>query len=285
MKSLSAAMLALALFLPAAARAQVAERRSLTAEGARRAIAAAVAEARAKKTTGAFAVVDDGGNLVAVERIDGTFAAGASIAIGKARTAAMFKKPTAFFEELITKGRTPMVALPDFTPLIGGVPIVVDGQIVGAIGVSGAASARQDEELALVGAAALVETRATAAAPTPVLYFPGADVAAAFAKGAPIVETADFKIHASHRDAPGMAEIHRDDTDLIYVVAGSATLVTGGSVSGGRLISDGETRGAALRGGEARVIAKGDVLVVPRGVPHWFKDVDGSFDYYVVKVN
>jgi len=180
---------------------------------------------------------------------------------------------------------TPMVALEDFTPLVGGVPIVVDGQIVGAIGVSGAASAKQDEELALVGAAALADTPATATLTQPVQFFAGADVAAAFVKGAPLIETSDFKIHASHRDGPGMVEIHRDDTDLIYVVAGTATMVTGGSVSGGKLISDGETRGAAIKGGDVRRLAKGDVLVVPRGVPHWFKEVDGTFDYYVVKVN
>jgi glc operon protein GlcG len=287
MKSLSAAVLALSLLLPAAARAQVVEKRTLTLEGARRVIAAAVADARARKTTGVFAVVDDGGNLIAVERIDGTFAAGAAIAAGKARTAALFKRPTAVFEELITRGRTPMVALDDFTPLIGGVPLLVDGQIVGAIGVSGAASAKQDEELALAGAAALADAAPTgAAAPVaPVLYFAGADVAAAFARGAPLIETGDYKIHASHRDGPGMAEIHRDDTDLIYVVAGSATLVTGGSVSGGKLIADGETRGAAIRGGETRKLARGDVIVVPRGVPHWFKEVNGAFDYYVVKVH
>ena len=102
-----------------------------------------------------IAVVDDGGNLMALERLDGTFAAGANISIGKARTAALFKKPTAFFEDIIRKGRTPMVALNDFTPLQGGVPIVVGDQVVGAVGVSGAASAQQDEEMAMAGAAAV----------------------------------------------------------------------------------------------------------------------------------
>jgi glc operon protein GlcG len=129
-------------------------KKTLTLEGARKAIAAAVAEARKAGATGVVAVVDDGGNLMALERIDGTFAAGANISIGKARTAALFKKPTRFFEDVIGKGRTAMVAV-DFTPLQGGVPIVVDGQVVGAIGVSGASSAAQDEELALAGAAAL----------------------------------------------------------------------------------------------------------------------------------
>src|SRR2546428_12671803 len=70
------------------------------------------------------------------------------ISAGKARTAALFKKPTRAFEEIIGKGRTAMIALEDFTPLEGGIPLTVDGQIVGAGGVGGAASAQQDEELA-----------------------------------------------------------------------------------------------------------------------------------------
>ena len=101
--------------------------------------------------------MDDGGNLMALERLDGTFSAGANISIGKAKTAVMFKKPTRFFEELINssgKGRTVMTALENFTPLIGGIPIIVDGQIVGGVGVSGAASADQDEQLAIAGSKA-----------------------------------------------------------------------------------------------------------------------------------
>jgi glc operon protein GlcG len=134
---------------------QVAQKKTLTLEGARQVISAAEAEARKNNTTGVIAVVDDGGNLIAVERIDGTFAAGGLISIGKARTAVLFKKPTKFFEDVIRNGRTPMVALKDFTPLQGGVPILVDGQVVGGVGVSGAASAQQDEELAIAGSAAV----------------------------------------------------------------------------------------------------------------------------------
>ena len=135
--------------------AQVVEKKALTLEGARQIIATAIGEARRVKAPGGvIAVVDDGGNLMALERLDGTFAAGANISIGKARTAAIFKRPTRAFEDIIKNGRTAMVALPDFTPLQGGVPIVVGDEVVGGIGVSGAASAQQDEELALAGAAA-----------------------------------------------------------------------------------------------------------------------------------
>lgn len=155
-----------ALFLlvaAAAAQAQVSDKKVLNLEGAKKVIAAAVAEARNKNAPGgAIAVVDDGGNLVAVERLDNTFAAGANISIGKARTAALFKHPTKFFEDVINKGRTAMTALNDFTPLQGGIPLVVDGQIIGAVGVSGAASAEQDEELAIAGANALATGSAQA---------------------------------------------------------------------------------------------------------------------------
>src|SRR5215510_9037011 len=122
------ASVVLALAVSTWANAQVAEKKSLTISGARTAIAGAVAEAKKRNTTGVIAVVDDGGNLMAVERLDGTFAAGALISIGKARTSALFKKPTKVFEDVINKGRTAMTTV-DFTPLQGGVPILVDGVI------------------------------------------------------------------------------------------------------------------------------------------------------------
>ena len=136
--------------------AQVIDKKALTLDGAKKVIAAAEAEAAKNHVGCNIAVVDDGGNLVAFHRVDPTFPAGARVSIGKASTAALFRQPTKNFEEVITqKGRTSMIALDDFTPLQGGVPIVVAGQIVGAIGVSGASSADQDEQFAKAGAAAL----------------------------------------------------------------------------------------------------------------------------------
>lgn len=136
--------------------AQVVDKKALTLDGAKRVLAAAEAEAAKNHVGCNIAVVDDGGNLVAFHRVDPTFPAGARVSIGKARTAALFRQPTKNFEEVITqKGRTSMIALDDFTPLQGGVPIVVAGQIVGAIGVSGGSSADQDEQFAKAGAAAL----------------------------------------------------------------------------------------------------------------------------------
>lgn len=276
------------------------DRQTMTLERARMVLDAAVAEAKKRDTTGAFAVVDEGGHLVAMERITGTFPAGATIAIGKAKTAATFRKPTKLFEDLIKAGRTSMVALPDFTPLQGGIPVVFEGQVIGAIGVSGAASAQEDEELALIGAAAikgepsasaLADARkvkpAARASSVPVLFFDRQAVAEAFAKGIPVFdgdESRNYRIHASRRDGPGMAEVHHGETDIIYVQDGSATFVTGGKVVDETEPQPGEIRGSAIQDGETRALRKGDVIVVPGGTPHWFKEIAAPFTYYVVKV-
>jgi uncharacterized protein GlcG (DUF336 family) len=271
------------------------EKRALTLEGAERAIAAALAKARSLKATGVVAVVDEGGNLMALTRIDGTFTAGANISIGKARTAVLFNKPTRVFEEIIKSGRTPMVALNDFTPLQGGIPIVVGGSTIGGIGVSGAASAAQDEELAIAGAAVLATSRADVAAYTPpaaplpapasVTFLSRAAVDAAFQKGVPLLENGVFKVHASRREAPGLAEVHSVDADIAYVQEGTATLVTGGTLVNPRAVEANEIRGDAIAGGQTRELAKGDVVVIPKGVPHWFKRVTQPFTYFVVKAH
>jgi glc operon protein GlcG len=271
--------------------AQTAEKKTLTLKGAESVIAAAKAEAqKLQGPGGVIAVVDDGGNLMALERLDGTFAAGANISIGKARTAVLFKKPTRFFEELINsngKGRTVMTALENFTPLIGGIPITVDGQIVGGVGVSGAASADQDEKLAIAGANAFTAPTAMADPAAPVSYFEKSKVDEAFAKGAILLDGSDgrnYMVHASRREKPGQAEIHTKDTDVIYVLDGTATFVTGGEAIDAKTTAPDELRGASIRNGQTRQIAKGDIIVVPNGVPHQFMDVTNPFLYYVVKV-
>lgn len=145
--------------LAAADDTPLASRPTLTLEGARAALAAATAEALRSGGTGAIAVVDDGGALLASVRLDGTFPAAATVANGKARTAAIFRKPTKAFEDSIAKGRVALTAVAEMTPLQGGVPIEIDGQVVGAVGVSGAASADRDTEIATAGAAALASAR------------------------------------------------------------------------------------------------------------------------------
>jgi glc operon protein GlcG len=128
---------------------------SLTLEGAKQIGDAASKYAKDNVAAPSIAVVDEGGHLLYFTRPETSFAAGANVSIGKARTSAIFKKPTSFFEDTINKGRFTMTALPDFTPLQGGVPIMHGGQVIGAIGVSGAKSAAQDEEVAKAGAAAV----------------------------------------------------------------------------------------------------------------------------------
>ena len=269
---------------------QVGTKKSLTLDGARRVIASAQTEAKKLGAPGGVvAIVDDGGNLMALERLDGTFAAGANISIGKARTAVLFKRPTKVFEDVIKNGRTSMVALNDFTPLQGGIPIVVDGEVVGGVGVSGAASAQQDEELAIAGAAAIGGMKMTSngsLAPM-VQYWDQAQVKAAFAKGAVLFDGAgdrNYMVHASRRDSAGLAEVHAKDTDIIYVLDGTATVVTGGSVIDGKETAADEVRGKRIDNGDRRRLAKGDVMIVPNGTPHWFQEVRGPFTYYVVKV-
>lgn len=283
---------ALGAALMSTAGGQTAEKRTLTLQGAEQVIAAAKAEAKKLLAPGGvIAVVDDGGNLMALERLDGTFSAGANISIGKAKTAVMFKKPTRFFEELINsngKGRTVMTALENFTPLIGGIPIIVDNQIVGGVGVSGAASADQDERLAIAGSKAFETTMTSSIDPAPaVSYWTKSKVDEAFAKGAVLFDGRDgrnYMVHASRREKPGQAEIHTKDADVIYVLQGSATFVTGGEAVEAKITAPDELRGSSIRSGETREIAKGDVVIVPHGVPHQFLTVTDPFLYYVVKV-
>lgn len=279
----------------------VTDKRGLTLEGAKNVIAATVAEAtRINAPGGSIAVVDEGGNLLALERLDQTFAASANIAVGKARTAALFKKSTKVFEEAIKSGRTSMVTLggdlQNFTPLQGGVPLEWEGKVVGAIGVSGAASAQQDEELAIVGAQSLGSmqgmTMANGHGLLPVTYIESQKVSASFAKGAVLVgedenmmhAARNYMVHASHRDRAGLVEIHEFDTDIVYVLKGSATLITGGKPVAAKTIAPHEFRAPDVEGGETRKLVPGDVVIIPNGVPHWFKEVEGPFDYYVVKV-
>jgi uncharacterized protein GlcG (DUF336 family)/mannose-6-phosphate isomerase-like protein (cupin superfamily) len=274
------------------ANAQTVDKKSLTIEGAKKVIAGAVAYARKNNAPGGvIAVVDEGGNLMALERLDGTFAAGANISIGKARTAVLFKRPTKAFEDIIKNGRTAMVALPDayFTPLQGGVPITIDGQIVGGVGVSGAASAQQDEELAMAGANVFAEAKVSELAPQnkpPVLFFDAKQVSTSFSNGAVLLDGNDrnYMVHTSRRDKPGLAEIHTLDTDIIYVLQGGATFVTGGTAVDAKEIAPNEIRGSRIEGGVTRQLSKGEVIIVPNNTPHWFKDVNGEFLYYTIKV-
>jgi len=136
------------------ANAQLADKKVLTLDAAKKIAVAAEAEARKNNWNVVIAVVDDGGHLIYLQRIDGTQTGSIDVAIGKARTSAAFKRPTKVFDEL-AKTRPSITSIsPSAVLLEGGVPVMVGGQLVGAVGVSGVTS-QQDAQIAEAGIAAL----------------------------------------------------------------------------------------------------------------------------------
>ena len=117
-----------------------------------------------------------------------------------------------------------------------------------------------------------------------VVFVDAQTVAAALAKGGALVTRPDLLVSGSHRDKGGQVEVHDKETDVLYIVDGEATFVTGGKMVGGQSSRADQWLGTDITGGETRKLAKGDVIVVPAGVPHWFKEVPKSVSYYVVKV-
>jgi|SRR5579862_6254024 len=109
-------------------------------------------------------------------------------------------------------------------------------------------------------------------------------VAAAISKGGNLVTAPDLIVLGSHRDVAGKVEVLEKETDVMYVVEGTATFVTGGTMVGGKMTKPGQLLGNDIQGGETHQLSKGDVVVIPAGVPHWFKEIPGSINYYVVKV-
>lgn len=248
----------------------------LTLEAVNRIADAAQLEAFKRKATVVIAVVDAAGYPVVLRRLDDTQVASVQVAIDKARTAAIYRRPSKEFEDQVRNGRVSALALAGGVPLQGGLPLSSEGVVVGAVGVSGN-SPQEDEDIARAGLSALSQP------PAEVSVFEAANVRAAFVKGAPILETADYKVHASRRVEPGLAEVHRHETDVIYVLEGTATFVTGGLVVEPNETAPGEIRGAFIDGGEERELKAGDVAVVPANTPHWFKATSKPFLYYVVK--
>jgi hypothetical protein len=117
----------------------------------------------------------------------------------------------------------------------------------------------------------------TAAAGPGVTYIGHDKVAGALAKGGALVTASDLLVSGSHRDGVGMVEVHDKETDVMYVTDGSATLVTGGAMVGGKVTAPGQWRGTEIKGGDTHQLTKG-------GTPHWFKEVPKSVSYFVVKV-
>lgn len=138
---------------PATIAVELPTKQVLTLALAKQIADAAEAEAKKRGATVVIAIVDDGGHLILLERLDDTQVASVEVGIGKARTAAIFRRPSKVFEDQVRNGRVAALALPGATPLQGGVPLIVNGKVVGAIGVSGN-TPQEDEEIALAGAAA-----------------------------------------------------------------------------------------------------------------------------------
>jgi glc operon protein GlcG len=147
--------LILVLSASVVAQAQLPAKRVLTLTVAKKIAEAAEAEALRRGATVVIAVVDDGGYLLVLERLDDTQVASVEVGIAKARTAAIFRRPSKVFEDQVRDGRVAALGLPGAAPLQGGIPIVFEGKVIGAIGVSGN-TPQEDEDIAKAGAAALI---------------------------------------------------------------------------------------------------------------------------------
>ena len=115
-------------------------------------------------------------------------------------------------------------------------------------------------------------------------YVSSDKVTAALAKGGQLVRAADLAVSGSHREKGGQVEVHEKETDIMYVTEGEATFVTGGTMVGGKVTRPSQWLGTDITGGTTHKLTKGDVIVIPAGTPHWFKEVPKSVSYYVVKV-
>jgi mannose-6-phosphate isomerase-like protein (cupin superfamily) len=162
-----------------------------------------------------------------------------------------------------------------------------DSPATAAANAAPAASAASAPAAAAPGAVGSTASQPEApkAGSAPVTYLPKDKVAATFAKGGSLYSLENYKISAGHRDdAKKPAEVHTKDTDIFYIVDGSATFVTGGELVDGTSTEPDELRGPSIKGGEPHKLQKGDVIVIPRGIPHHFTEVTGPFKYFVVKV-
>lgn len=259
---------------------------ALTYEGAKLAADAVAAVSKQRGVSPVAAVVDAGGALVYLWRPDAAQVASAEVSVDKARTAAIYRRPSKDFEDQASGGRPSALHLARAVPLQGGMPIVYDGQVIGGIGVSGATSAPEDQELATIGAdaAGAAAMAAGNGQANGAVFFPRSAVDEKFQTGGLLLDTSGYKIDAGRRNAPGEVEFHERVVDVIHVVEGTATVVTGGEMVDGREVAAGEIRARAIEGGTANTLGEGDVLAIPNGVPHQFVDVSDPFLYFVVKV-
>src|SRR6266566_1722747 len=320
----------------------VGTRRTLDTKGTDAVMAAAEQEATQNGYRVVITVVDAFGHVLQLRRTEGAQAASDQVAIDKARTAAIFVRPSREIEEQVSAGRLGALALHGAAALTGGIPLTVDGEVIGAIGTSGE-TPDQDESVSLAGARTSFSTTdvpaltregarvaadaaaavATARAVWPVVagavgisgassadedqelsklaaeaasaaardgggkaatYFPAESIAAKFATGGLLHDTPSYKIDAGRRTAPGEVEYHEHVADIMHVVSGTATVVIGGQMIASHTVGPGEMRAAAMEGGTRHELGAGDVLVIPPGAPHHFAAVSDPFLYLVAKV-
>jgi uncharacterized protein GlcG (DUF336 family) len=254
---------------------------ALSAADARRAAEAVASECARRGVSPVCAVVDAGGDLMCIWRPDDAQVASVGVATDKARTAAIYRRPSKDFEDQAAGGRPSALHLARAVPLQGGIPIVRASHVVGAVGVSGASSADEDQELALLGAGALGPANGSR---NGAAFFGDAAVRAKFATGGLLLDAGAYKLDAGRRENPGEVEYHAHTVDVMHVVQGTATVVTGGEMIDVRTVGDGELRAESVSGGHAHELSAGDVLAVPAGVPHQFTEVSDPFLYFVVKV-
>ncbi len=259
---------------------------ALTYDGARLAAEAVAAASAQRGVSPVAAVVDAGGALVYLWRPDAAQVASADVSVDKARTAAIYRRPSKDFEDQASGGRPSALHLARAVPLQGGMPIVHHGHVVGAVGVSGASSADEDQELATIGAGALAAAMAAGrnGGANGAVFFSRGDVDHKFESGGLLLDAQRYKLDAGRRTAPGEVEYHERVVDVMHVVEGTATVVTGGTMVEPRTVAPGELRAPTVDGGTPHRLGQGDVLAIPNGVPHQFVEVSDPFLYFVVKV-
>jgi glc operon protein GlcG len=229
---------------------------ALSYETARRVAETVGTVATGRGVAPVVAVVDAEGHLVYLWRPDTAQVASVGVATDKARTAAIYRRPSKDFEDQAAGGRPSALHLARAVPLQGGMPLLVDGHVIGAVGVSGASSADEDQELAVLGSEAPSPHNAAT-------YIPKHKVHEQFQTGGLLLQTSSYKLDAGRRTGPGAVELHDHETDIMHVVHGRATVATGE---------------------DKHLLNEGDVLVIPNGVPHQFVHVTAPFFYFVTKV-
>jgi glc operon protein GlcG len=268
----------------------VAEQPALSYDGARLAAEAIGAEAARRGVAPVVSAVDPGGELIYLLRPDTAQVASVRVTTDKARTAAIYRRPSKDFEDQASHGRPSALHLARAVPLQGGMPIVHQGQVVGAVGVSGASSADEDQELAVLGAH-LAQTAAAAAGTDSrnghaagAAFISEEALDRQFQTGGIVLDAGAYKLDAGRREVPGEVEFHAGTVDVMHVVRGTASVLTGGDMQDEREVAPGEIRARSLAGGVRHDLRSGDVLAIPNRVPHQFVEVSDPFLYFVVKL-